>query len=115
MEKGNSLEEEIESSVIDFKVPSDSDAKGENFQWGYLKRIRYQSNTANRSYLAVWTAALVTLWLMGVMWILIKNESTYCLSTPVLLMLLGTTTLNVLGLSYIVLKGYFESISNNEV
>ena len=77
-----------------------------------LKLERYQQNTEYRSLLAIWTMIVVTVWLIIVIGILLFD--TDCcgkqkLSDSVLIALLGTTTLNVLGLSYIVLKGYFAS------
>jgi hypothetical protein len=67
---------------------------------------RYKSDTEDRKWLAQWTASAVTGWLIFVAIILTNN---YGLSDTVLVALLGTTTLNVLGLSYIVLRGHFKA------
>ena len=73
---------------------------------------RYKSDTSDRKWLAIWTAIVVSTWLSAVMFILLTNEKYhYCLNTTVLVTLLGTTTLNVLGLSFIVLRGHFQSTS----
>lgn len=78
-----------------------------------LKALRYLSDTTDRKWLAVWTAIVVSIWLFVVLFILIFNEQfNIKLNTTVIVALLGTTTLNVLGLSYIVLKGHFQSTSN---
>ncbi|MGV3602424.1 MAG: hypothetical protein ACO1N1_14525 [Dyadobacter fermentans] len=74
-----------------------------------LKGIRFASDTRARVGLAAWTAAVVTLWLAAVFYLLTNNHANYCLSDTVLVTLLGTTTLNVLGLSFIVLRGHFSS------
>ncbi len=77
-----------------------------------LKRLennRYHSDTKDRKWLAKWTAFVVTIWLTSVLLILVFNEDKICLSDKVLITLLGTTTLNVLGLSFIVLRGHFQA------
>jgi len=74
-----------------------------------LKNERFRSNTQDRKNLATWTSIVVSVWLLLVMVILFQNKCCLFLSDTVLVALLGTTTLNVLGLSFIVLKGYFQS------
>lgn len=75
-----------------------------------LESKRYDSDTKDRKWLAIWTASMVSLWLILVLLILTFNEKwLICLSENVLITLLGTTTLNVLGLSFIVLRGHFAS------
>jgi hypothetical protein len=76
-----------------------------------LGALRYLSDTSDRKWLAIWTATMVTIWLFAVLIILIFNEKYFSLNTTVLVTLLGTTTLNVLGLSFIVLRGHFQSTS----
>lgn len=114
MSEQNGLSNEIESSNEDmtFDDLDELDFAGQKYK---LKLKRFSDNTENRKWLAVWTTVIVTIWLMIVLGILILNEKYICLSSTVLVTLLGTTTVNVLGLSYIVLKGYFDSISSNEV
>jgi hypothetical protein len=114
MSEQNGLSNEIESSNEDmvFDDLDELDFAGQKYK---LKLKRFSDNTENRKWLAVWTTIIVTVWLMIVLGILILNEKHICLSNTVLVTLLGTTTVNVLGLSYIVLKGYFDSISSNEV
>jgi len=67
---------------------------------------RYRSNTEHRSWLAQWTACVVSAWLVAVIVIFVFSEPLK-LSDVKISVLLGTTTLNVLGLSFIVLRGYF--------
>lgn len=80
-----------------------------------LENERYNSDTKDRKWLAKWTAWVVSLWLLLVILILYFNNNVLCLllSDAVLIALLGTTTLNVLGLSFIVLKGHFNSTPKN--
>jgi len=80
-----------------------------------LENERYNSDTKDRKWLAKWTAWVVTIWLLLVISILYFNNNVFCLllSDSVLIALLGTTTLNVLGLSFIVLKGHFNSSQKN--
>jgi len=72
-----------------------------------LKNERYKSDTFDRKWLAIWAAAIVSLWLAAVLFLLFFNTHIKT-SDTVMVALLGTTTLNVLGLTYIVLKGHFE-------
>jgi preprotein translocase subunit SecG len=74
-----------------------------------LEAERYLSDTADRKWLAIWTAIVVTLWLGAVMVVVFLNNRHIHLSDTVISVLLGTTTLNVLGLSYIVLRGHFKA------
>lgn len=75
-----------------------------------LEAERYSSDTKDRKWLAIWAVVVVSSWLIAVIIILVLNKSCEInLSDNVLITLLGTTTLNVLGLSFIVLKGHFNS------
>lgn len=77
------------------------------------QKSRYDSDTKDRIWLSQWATAVVTVWLMMVLMILSFNSNCLKLNDSVLIMLLGTTTLNVLGLSYIVLKGLFGNNNSN--
>lgn len=75
-----------------------------------LEALRYMSDTSDRKWLGIWTAIVVSFWLLAVLLILVFNKACeISLSDSVLIALLGTTTLNVLGLSFIVLRGHFQS------
>lgn len=88
----------------------DSDDLRAQIKMKQLENDRYRSDTNDRKWLAIWTAGVVSIWLLLVIIILVENErSRLCLSDSVIIALLGTTTLNVLGLSFIVLKGHFQS------
>ena len=69
---------------------------------------RYHQDTEQRLFLAKWVVWVSSIWLGAVLLIL-----TFCglrflaLDVVVLNVLLATTTANVLGLAYIVLKGLF--------
>lgn len=84
-------------------------ANSEMASFEELRNKRYSSDTSDRQWLAVWTAVTVSMWLLAVIGILICNTNRFHLSDKVLSVLLGTTTLNVLGLSFIVLRGHFQS------
>jgi hypothetical protein len=88
---------------------SDVDTQTLDTQIKYSELDRFKSNTKDRKWLAVWTAATVSVWLILVLLILIFNNSFLQLTDTVLVTLLGTTTLNVLGLPFIVLRGHFLS------
>ena len=72
-----------------------------------LRNDRYEEDTVHRRNLSSWAAIIVSVWLFAVILILTRNTSEYQLSDPVMIALLGTTTLNVLGMMVIVLKGLF--------
>jgi len=88
---------------------SDTDSGGLKRQEQRFRNNRYKTDTQSRTYLAYWAATVVTIYLGFVIRILFSNYRDLCLSDSVLMMLLGTTTVNVLGLMYIVLKGYFNA------
>lgn len=68
---------------------------------------RYEQDTIWREIFANWVIKINTRWLTAV--IVILCLSSYInLSDNVLMVLLGTTTINVLGLAHIVLKGLFQ-------
>jgi len=88
----------------------DSDGLVVQVKMKNLENKRYESDTKDRKWLAIWTAVVVSIWLSSVLILLVFNElKRICLSDTVLVALLGTTTLNVLGLSFIVLRGHFNS------
>lgn len=78
-------------------------------QTKHLANKRFESDTQKRDTLSTWAAVLVSFWLISVLLILVGNTNTYKLESNVLIALLATTTLNVLGLMFIVLKGLFGS------
>ena len=68
-----------------------------------LKQDRFKSDSKDRVWLAEWSTAIVSICLFWVFLVLISNSNTLHLTESVMNMLLGATTLNVLGLMYIVL------------
>lgn len=72
------------------------------------KRKRYEQNTLHRNFLVHWVAWVVSLWLLIVINVIIANARLKLgMESEVQITLLATTTVNVLGLAYIVLKGLF--------
>lgn len=67
---------------------------------------RFDQDTDTRFWLAIWVAAVSTVWLLFVALFLIFSH--YELDSKVLIALLCTSTANVLGLPYIVLHGLFD-------
>lgn len=88
---------------------TDIDSAGLSDQLKRLLAERYANDTQNRQWLARWAVWIVSIWLIVVLFIILANRNFFSLSDAVLIALMGTTTLNVLGLSYIVLKGYFQA------
>lgn len=77
----------------------------------HLENNRYEEDTKNRAGLALWVKWVVSIWLFVVLLIICLNNLIVNLSDRVLITLLATTTLNVLGLAFIVLRGYFQDIN----
>lgn len=73
------------------------------------KRERYSQDTKYRKHLAIWVMWVVSIWLAAVL-LLITAVAIWNLKMEpqVQITLLATTTINVLGLAYIVLKGIFK-------
>jgi len=93
-------------------LDSDVDKEGLQKQKLRLENQRYEVDTADRRRLARWAKWVVGIYLIIVFSILFINKTALPilnLSNTVLITLLGTTTLNILGLMYIVLKGYFNN------
>lgn len=72
------------------------------------RKARFTQDTRFRRYLANWVMVIVPAWLFCVILILILcGCSVISMEKEVIITLLATTTVNVLGLAYIVLKGIF--------
>lgn len=68
---------------------------------------RYVSDTRDRKWLSRWVAIVVSIWLLLVYFLLIRNEARIHLSDPVLIAVITTTTINILGLPLVVLLNLF--------
>lgn len=72
------------------------------------RKARFSQDTRFRKHLANWVMTIVPSWLFLVIVILFFDGFNLLkLQKEVLITLLATTTVNVLGLAYIVLKGIF--------
>ena len=78
-----------------------------------LEVEKFDSDIKDRKWLAKWSAVVVSIWLILVVVILFLNKCLLNLSDAVLMTLLGTTTLNILGLSFIVLRGHFGTTNKH--
>lgn len=92
----------------------DIDSDNLDEQTRKLHNQRYSQDTEDRKWLASWATTIVSIWLFFVLFIVAFNHTYSKLSDTVLSVLLGTTTLNVLGLSFIVLRGHFNSTEKNK-
>jgi hypothetical protein len=104
------------ASIIGAQLKESGDKDIDSADWYIqaqtLKNRRFEEDTQHRSWLAQWAITVVTLWLLVVVLILC-NKDQLNLSDNVLIALLGTTTLNILGLSFIVLRGHFRGESES--
>lgn len=78
-----------------------------------LKKDRYKKDTAHRQRLVITVMIIIIGWLLAVMTLLFFCLFRTGLSDAVLIALLGTTTVNVLGLAAIVLKGFFHHMNQD--
>lgn len=90
--------------VISLRKEEDYDQHGLKWQ----KTKRFAEDTKHRKKLISWVKWVVSLWLIAVMTVLMLNNVWFRLEPSVLITLLTTTTVNILGLAYIVLKGLFD-------
>lgn len=97
---------ENELSHAEFKSSLD-DIDNEDI--AFQERERHKQDTKQRKFLAHWVVIISSAWLGSVMVVLILSGlKILLLGNAVLNVLLATTTANVLGLEYIVLKGLFR-------
>lgn len=86
---------------------NNNDSKSLKQQEQQLHNDRYKSDTDWRCRLSWWVIGTDSVWLSAILVILCFNNKYFLLSDTVMITLLGTTTVNVLGLAFIVLKGLF--------
>lgn len=80
----------------------------DNEDIAFQEKERYKQDTKQRRFLAHWVVIASSVWLGSVLIILsLSGMRVLELDNSVLSVLLATTTANVLGLAYIVLKGLF--------
>lgn len=109
MTKDNNLEEFLSINTSDFpSAHEDEKYNIDDKELWELKKIRYIQNTHHRACLSRWVMRTTSIWLICVIIILALCGLGYFeIEGPVLITLLATTTVNVLGLPYIILKGLF--------
>ena len=89
------------------KINKEEDYDRYDIKW--QKTRRFAEDTRHRKGLVSWVKYVVSLWLLGVLFVVTFNSIFhFYLSDSVLITLLTTTTVNILGLAYIVLKGLFQ-------
>lgn len=94
------------------EVPN-SEKKDDADKYDNLEKKRYKQKTKERRLFSKWVKWVSSVWLALVLLILFfqgfgSEFKFFNLSDSVLITLLSTTTINVLGLSVIVLKGFFD-------
>ena len=73
-----------------------------------LKNDRYKDNTDMRKALVVAFTTIIAFWLLAVLLILVGNRvNKYDLSENILITFLTTSSANVLGMMYVILKNLF--------
>lgn len=69
---------------------------------------RFKQDTHYRKFFSIWVMTVVPVWLFLVMVLLFLSAFGLCgLPVAVMTTLLATTTVNILGLAFIVLRGLF--------
>lgn len=112
----------MENPEIDFKtydigdllsdgnelLPADLEDDYDEHDLKWQETNRYARDTELRIELTHWIRWLIPAWLASVVAVLILSMFFGGLDSSVLIALLTTTTVNILGLPYIVLKGLFD-------
>ncbi len=88
-------------------VRSSKDEDYDKHDEKWQKTKRYADDTRHRQGLVSWVKYVVSLWLLGTFMVLCLNNF-LMLNDGVLVALLTTTTVNILGLAFIVLRGLFQ-------
>lgn len=97
-----------EFDISNFMVDDFSSANPDAEDLETQERKRYAQDTTYRKLLAKWVMWVVSVWLGIVITIVVLTGIRVLTYTPtVLVTLLATTTINVLGLAFIVLRGLF--------
>lgn len=90
--------------------PSDIIENADELSMEAQELRRFTQDTRHRKLLVYWMIIVVSVWLTAVLLITIFNSCWGLnIDTKVLITLLATTTINVLGLSKIILSGLFGS------
>lgn len=114
MTKKNSFERiGIRQPLLRNGINSDIDV--DIFSINKQKAIRFEQDTRHRNWLVIWMMVVVSVWLIVVLLITMFNIP-WCLyvSEKAIITLLATTTINVLGLSKIILHGLFKPSRNDK-
>lgn len=78
------------------------------------EKRRYAQDTGHRKLLVIWMICIVTFWLVMVLFFVSCNDLlNFNIQSEILIVLLATTTLNVLGLANIILHGLFPRPKNS--
>lgn len=102
----------FDAGAIPKDIPDNSLEGVDDMSMLQQRNRRFSQDTRYRKYLANWVMAIVPVWLVSVMAILaLCGCGVMKIASGVLIALLATTTANVLGLAYIVLKGIFPERS----
>ena len=102
---------DYDNSMREQKRDSDIDV------WSLKKQEynRYRQDTEERKLLSHWVIWVVSVWLFLVLFAIVFNKLLcFKIEPSVSLMLLGTTTVNILGLAFIVLSGLFDVRRNKD-
>lgn len=111
-------EKDISTAQFDERTLPDPDSCGlydtvDDMTMRQQKKDRFSQDTRFRKHLANWVMIIVPAWLcMVILVLLLHGCELLVYKTEVVVTLLATTTLNVLGLAYIVLKGIFPEGNN---
>lgn len=104
----------FDSNAIPKNIPNDTLENVDDMSMRQQRKERFSQDTRFRRHLANWVMIIVPAWLMSVVVLIyLHGYNTLDLDKEVLITLLATTTVNVLGLAYIVLKGIFPKNQNS--
>lgn len=114
MENEQELLDDLFSALeqsVEFERTSGVDAEQEKVRYLQLQNDNLANANAHRTTLVYWMIIVVSAWLVLTAGIVIAQLCLDQLSDTVMCALLTTTTVNVLGLAVIVLRGLFRDKS----
>lgn len=108
MEETDQNKIRFDADAVPNDIPNNNLDEVDDMSMYQQRKERFSQDTRFRKHLAHWVMWIVPIWLGLVLYILyLCGAEALTLEPSVLITLLATTTVNVLGLAYIVLKGIF--------
>lgn len=111
----NGKKEEDKEQINKLTIKKDGVQPDPSQKMHLPKKERYQDTSQLRRHTAYWVMVVVSEWLLAVICLIIlTGRGELQLDKTVLITLLGTTTINILGLPFVLLQGLYYKPTNNK-